>query len=277
MTKPAVICAALSFAFAANAAWYWPFGDDEKEEPRVSELMEPAVDFIDRATDFAEQGKISEAVDAYRKALAELARIELENPERAGKPEFATLRNKRAYVMTSIDSLLLQQAHSNARAVSVTDTTELEKRWKAEQAERKAAEERAKMPKTSSERSTVTEEEADVRRERMESARDSLKRGELALAKASVKSLLAEKPNDAAALNMKAMIEVAEGDDAAAEETLRQLVMSNPRVHYGHYNLARLILRTRGEKGIEAARRAYRTGRDYCNGPVDPKLEDMLK
>ena len=83
--------------FQSAAAWYWPFGSDEesKAAPRISELMEPASLVIDEASDLAAEGKLQEAVEKYRKALAELDRIELENPDRADKPEFATLRNKR--------------------------------------------------------------------------------------------------------------------------------------------------------------------------------------
>jgi hypothetical protein len=72
-------------ACGAQAAWYWPFGEDEPEPPRLSELMETASRSIDEAADFAADGKIDEAVAAYRKALAELRKVEKENPERAEK------------------------------------------------------------------------------------------------------------------------------------------------------------------------------------------------
>ena len=88
--------------------------------------MEPASELIDEASDLAADGKIDESVEKYRKALAELDRIELENPERAKSTEFATLRNKRAYVNAAIDSMLLSQVKQNAKAVAVSDTTELE-------------------------------------------------------------------------------------------------------------------------------------------------------
>ena len=117
---------ALMLPIFASASWYWPFGGDDEDRPkRVSELMEPASKLIDSASDYVEDGKIDEAVEEYRKALAELDRIEIENPERADKPEFSTLRNKRTYVNSAIDSLLLDQARKNARKVAITDTTEL--------------------------------------------------------------------------------------------------------------------------------------------------------
>ena len=123
---------------AANAAWYWPFGsDDEILPPRLSELMEHASELIDEATDLAADGKTDAAADKYREALAELDRVEAENPERAATPEFATLRTKRAYVSAAIDSMLLSEAKANAKAVALSDTTELEKRFAEVRARRK--------------------------------------------------------------------------------------------------------------------------------------------
>ena len=90
--------------------------------------MEPATALIDEASDLAGDGKSVESVEKYREALKELDRIERENPERAATSEFATLRNKRAYVNAAIDSLLLGQVKSNAKAVAVSDTTELERK-----------------------------------------------------------------------------------------------------------------------------------------------------
>ena len=96
-------------AMELSASWYWPFGsdDDDSREPRLSELMEPATELIDEASDFASEGKVQESVEKYRKALEELDRIEAENPERAQKQEFATVRNKRAYVNAAIDAMLM--------------------------------------------------------------------------------------------------------------------------------------------------------------------------
>lgn len=131
MKKSALFLCVIAFAGAVNASWYWPFGDDDgqPEPPRLSELMTNATELIDVATDLAEEGKIQESVLKYREALDELTRIESENPERAATTEFTSLRNKRAYVNAAIDSLLLSQARDNAKAVAVTDTTELEKKF----------------------------------------------------------------------------------------------------------------------------------------------------
>lgn len=114
------------------ASWYWPFGSDSDEETkvpvRISELMEPASLLIDEAADLAAEGKAEESIEKYRQALLALDRIELENPERVEKPEFATLRTKRAYVNAAIDGMLLMQIRENARAVAVSDTRELERK-----------------------------------------------------------------------------------------------------------------------------------------------------
>lgn len=120
----------LLFVGTAEAAWYWPFGSDEVSEApkRLSDLMEPASDLIDEASDLAAEGKISEAVEKYRAAIDALDKIEAENPERASQPEFATVRNKRAYVNAAIDELLLRQVRQNAKSVAVSDTTGLEQR-----------------------------------------------------------------------------------------------------------------------------------------------------
>lgn len=132
---------ALTLAGGAAASWYWPFGssDGENEAPRLSELMEPASNLIDEASDLAADDKVQEAIEKYRAALKELDRIEYENPDRAASQEFATVRNKRAYVNAAIDSLLLGQVRENAKSVAVSDTTELEKRLAEEK--KKAAEE----------------------------------------------------------------------------------------------------------------------------------------
>ena len=77
----------LALSAGAEASWYWPFSSgDEPKPPRVSELMEPASVIIDEAYDLADEGKTSEAVEKYRAALAELDRIEAENPERVKEP-----------------------------------------------------------------------------------------------------------------------------------------------------------------------------------------------
>ena len=148
MRRLCTVVAVLSLAGGAAASWYWPFGSsDDGSEPvrRLSELMEPASRLIDEASDLAADGKTQESVEKYREALGELDRIEEENPDRAASAEFATLRNKRAYVNAAIDSLLLGQVRENAKAVAVSDTTELEKRLAAEKAKARGEKAAVKM------------------------------------------------------------------------------------------------------------------------------------
>ena len=281
-----IAVAAVAMAGASGASWYWPFGGSEKKDkPRVSELMEPATELIDNAAEAAEEGKVDKAVEEYRKALAELDRIEIENPDRADKPEFATLRNKRAYVNSAIDSLLLAQARRNSANVAITDTSELEKEY----ARKKEAERQArtyKEPKPNDDDRFVNEglagkskEEAgkaNGRRARLAMAIEDLRDGDYDDAMATVRELLMDKPNDAAALNLKASIEAAKGDLTAAQKTLDSCITSNPKSYYAYYNLAKLILQERGEGGRTAAARYYATGRDL-GGPEDQVLEEALK
>ena len=307
------VVVATALLYGVQAAWYWPFGSDEEEDlPRLSKLMEPASKAIDDAADAIADGKTDKAVEHYREALAALERIEAENPERAVTPEFATVRVKRAYVNAAIDSILLAQARDNAKAVAVTDTTELEKKF----AEKRAAavkspetstspkpavetpklekqvdayveQDRARMKKTEKaaakakaekavdrEIKSLLEKDPKSRRARLLQAGEDIRKDDYEAAKLSIRALLEEKPNDAAALNMRAMCEAAEGDFRAAEKTLDQAINSNPRDHYAYYNMANLMLQSSGNR--EAARRYYETGR-AVGGPKDEQLEKALK
>ena len=280
----------------AQAAWYWPFSSDEEKPPRISELMEPASVLIDEAVDLAAENKDSEAVEKYREALKELDRIEAENPDRAQLPEFMTLKHKRAYVNTAIDSLLLHQAQLSAKPVAVSDTTELQKKYEARRAgvkvadEAKSAETEVKAPTAGGEKAAAevnrakpepdspkpeaAKAAAGTYREKLQLAVSDLKRKDYASVDLMIKELLEEKPNDAAALNLKAVSEISRGDAAAAEKTLDAAIMSNPRSYHAYYNMARLMLRHKGNRS--SARRYYETGRTI-GGPVDGSLEGLLK
>ena len=293
--KKAISLFLVTAAFAgADASWYWPFGDeekDEKEKPRLSVLMEPASLLIDDASDLAMDGKVTEAIAKYREALAALDKVEAEHPDRVQSPEFATLRNKRAYVNAAIDSMLMSQVKDNAKAVAVSDTTELEKRLAEERAakdgEKSASKtEKPRVPaaetrKTGNAASVEAQPEsvkpvragkAATRNERIIS---DIAAGEFEAAAIMIGEMLEEKPNGAAALNLKAAMETAQGKYKEAERTLDQAIMSNPRSHYAYYNMARLILQSRPD-GRMAARRYYETGR-AVGGPVDSELEGLVK
>ena len=275
-----------------RASWYWPFGSedgDEPEVPRISELMESASLLIDEASDLAAEGKTGESVEKYRAALAELERVERENPDRAQTSEFATLRNKRAYVNAAIDSMMLWQAKANARSVAVSDTTELEK---------KLAEERGEKSKPKSEveeqsesgvvgaqgnvrdstvrlPTTTTHKTAVQPQTKREQAMDDIERGDYAAAELLIGEMLTAKPNGAMALNLKAALEMKRGNLAAAEAALDQAVMSNPRNYSAYYNTAVLLLQ-KGAGNKSSAKRYYETGR-AVGGPENPELEALLK
>lgn len=270
-----------ALAFTAQAGWYWPFGsddvDEKKKPPRLSELMEPASLLIDEASDLAADGKTTDAVDKYREALKELDRIERENPERVKAPEFSTVRNKRAYVSAAIDTLLMTEARYNAKAVSVSDTTELEKKLAAERNPQKAPEKNKKTAVVAEK--PAEEKVVDVKPKKpltksQQVLADIAKR-DFNAATLLIKEMLVEKPNDAAALNLRAIKEAAEGDLKAAERTLDQAIQSNPRNHYAYYNMATLMLQI-SAANKDVARRYYETGR-AVGGPVDANIERALK
>ena len=279
----------LALCAGAEASWYWPFSsDDETKPPRVSELMEPASVMIDEAYDLAAEGKTSEAVEKYRAALAELDRIEAENPDRVKEPEFNTLKNKRATVRAAIDSLLLSEAQDNARTIAVSDTTELQKKYDAKRRKATKMEERgAAKPEPESGATTEVAAELEAPAEqpkvielpqkpksKMAIALEDLAKRDFAAVELTVKEILEERPNDAAALNLKAAAEMAQGDAKAAEKTLDQAIMSNPRGYHAYYNMARLMSGMKGNKS--GAKRYYEAGRSL-GGPLDAKLEELLK
>ena len=303
MRKLCTFAAVLALASGAAASWYWPFGSsDDTSAPvrRLSELMEPASRLIDEASDLAADGKSQESVEKYREALAELDRIEAENPERAASPEFSTVRNKRAYVNAAIDSILLAQVTANAKAVAVSDTTELEKRLAAEKAAKsggggdakssapaevaaapKAAEE-TPAPKPAEAAASKPAPKKPARQEppakplsRREQVIADIAAGDYAAAELLINEMLTEKPNGAMVLNLKASLEAAQGRQKDAERTLDQAIMSNPRSYYAYYNMASLLLKA-GPANKTVARRYYETGRDV-GGPPDPQLEASVK
>lgn len=279
--KFGILACIFALAFTAQASWYWPFGsddvDEKKKPPRLSELMEPASLLIDEASDLAADGKTTDAVDKYREALKELDRIERENPERVKAPEFSTVRNKRAYVSAAIDTLLMTEARYNAKAVSVSDTTELEKKLAAERNPQKTPEKNKKTAEVAEK--PAEEKVVDVKPKKpltkSQQVLADISKRDFNAATLLIKEMLVEKPNDAAALNLRAIKEAAEGDLKAAERTLDQAIQSNPRNHYAYYNMATLMLQI-SAANKDVARRYYETGR-AVGGPVDANIERALK
>ena len=121
-----------ALALCAQGAWYWPFGTDRDSTnapPRLHRLLEPANNYIELAQDASLNGDADKAIENYRLALGELDRVEAENPDRAAGAEFAPLRLRRAACTAAIDAIRFAQVNENVRPVSVSDTTELQKRW----------------------------------------------------------------------------------------------------------------------------------------------------
>ena len=298
MVRFGAFAVAATLSLGALGSWYWPFGsDDEEVIPRVSELMEPASTNIDAATDFEYDGKFDEAIACYAAALRALDMIEAEYPDQMKKPELTTVKTKRAYVKTKIDTLKFLQVKENSKAVAVSDTTELEKKL----AEEKAAAAKAATPATepSAEGPTpapAAEVPASAPAPAAPAAKPAAKRaapapskalsrqqriakaiadGDYAAADADIAETLRTKPNDAAALNLRAMMESAQGKFRDAEHTLDQAIQSNPKSYHAYYNMARLILRAYPDNK-DGARRYYETGR-AMGGPRNAALEEAVK
>lgn len=298
MVRFGAFAVAATLSLGALGSWYWPFGsDDEEVIPRVSELMEPASTNIDAATDFEYDGKFDEAIACYAAALRALDMIEAEYPDQMKKPELTTVKTKRAYVKTKIDTLKFLQVKENSKAVAVSDTTELEKKL----AEEKAAAAKAATPATepaaegptpapaaevpasapapaapaakrAAKRAAPAPSKALSRQQRIAKA---IADGDYAAADADIAETLRTKPNDAAALNLRAMMESAQGKFRDAEHTLDQAIQSNPKSYHAYYNMARLILRAYPDNK-DGARRYYETGR-AMGGPRNAALEEAAK
>ena len=164
------------------------------------------------------------------------------------EPEFNTLKNKRATVRAAIDSLLLSEAQDNAKAIAVSDTTELQKKYDAKHGKTPKPEETVATQAPETTKPEMTEGPAAPAkpevilqrpRSKMAIALEDLAKRDFAAVELTVKEILDERPNDAAALNLKAAAEMAQGDAKAAEKTLDQAIMSNPRGYHAYYTHSR--------------------------------------
>lgn len=293
MVRFGAFAVAATLSLGALGSWYWPFGsDDEEVIPRISELMEPASTNIDAATDFEFDGKFDEAIAGYEAALRELDKVEAEYPDQMDKPEFTTVKTKRAYVRAKIDTLKFLQVKENSKAVAVSDTTELEKKLAEEKAA--AAKAATPEPEPEAEKPAPEPEKPSVEKPAPAPAKPASKKpapakalsrqqriakaiadGDYAAADADIAETLRTRPNDAAALNLRAMMESAQGKLRDAEHTLDQAIQSNPKSYHAYYNMARLILKAYPDNK-DGARRYYETGR-AMGGPRNAALEEAVK
>ncbi len=281
------------FAISASASWYWPFGgdsDDTNAPPRLHRLLEKANDYIELAEDESLNGEGDKAIELYRQALDELDRIERENPDRAEKPEFAPLRNKRATCSAAIDAIRFAQVEENERAVAVTDTRELQKKWrrkkglelpsdKVDDDKKKAAPTEPAEPSKLSKPAKPAESAKPTKpsqmsfEEKLADALKEIKGGDCVAADLILDELLRERPTDLTALLLRAAAQSGLGSDFAARRTLEKAMRAHPKSPLPYYNLARLALKLDG--GVEAAREYYDIGR-ACGGAPDKALEAKL-
>jgi tetratricopeptide (TPR) repeat protein len=116
----------------------------EAKKPKVSELMKDANDLMSQAQTTYVDGDSKKAIELYRKALAEIARVEDEHPAEVATAQFAPVRFRKALCETEIDRIMLEDVNATSRTVAVTDTTVLE----AKRAERKRLAETNRVAET---------------------------------------------------------------------------------------------------------------------------------
>lgn len=196
------------------------------------------------------------------------------------KPEFTTVKTKRAYVRAKIDTLKFLQVKENSKAVAVSDTTELEKKLAAEKAAAaKAAtpepEPEAEKPAPAPAKPAPKKPAPAKALSRQQRIAKAIADGDYAAADADIAETLRTRPTDAAALNLRAMMESAQGKYRDAEHTLDQAIQSNPKSYHAYYNMARLILKAYPDNK-DGARRYYETGR-AVGGPRNAALEEAVK
>jgi len=308
-----LISAVLLCAATAQAAWYWPFGSDEDSPdrpPRLHRLLENANDLIEQAEDASLDGDAEKALELYNSALTNLVDIANQNPDRAETPEFAPLRNKIAATSAAIDSIRFAQVNQNIRAVAVTDTTELQKKYDAEQAKKKgldkvlekkeeAAEKKkgeapakepvaesvkkpAAPPKPTAAPKSVpapAAKSADASiaafDEKIQLALKELKAKDYAAADLLLEELEKERKGDLNVLILRAAAQNGMQYHLAARRTLEKAMRAHPKSYLPYYNLAYLMFKLE-EEGVESARQYYELGR-ALGGPVDERIESRLK
>ena len=310
-----MLAVVLSFvAMPVHAAWYWPFGDDEDSpdaKPRLHRLLENANDLIEQAEDAALDGNAEKALELYNSALTNLVDVAAKNPDRAEKPEFAPLRNKIAATSAAIDSIRFAQVNGNIRAVAVTDTTELQKKYDEEQAKKKGLkkpeakkteekkpagkrEEKTEVPKkpvaepaakpsvspaavTPPARKSVPSKPVAVAGldSRVQTALNEIQAKDYAAADLLLADLEKERPNDLNVLILRAAAQNGLKYHLAARRTLEKAMRAHPKHYLPYYNLAYLMFKIEDE-GAKSARQYYELGRTL-GGPQDARLERMFQ
>ena len=312
-----LISAALLCAATAQAAWYWPFGSDEDSPdrpPRLHRLLENANDLIEQAEYASLDGDAEKALELYNSALTNLVDIANQNPERAETPEFAPLRNKIAATSAAIDSIRFAQVNQNIRAVAVTDTTELQKKYDAEQAKKKGLdkvlEKKEEPEKKKDDAQTKKPVEEPVKKlaepppaakpkpsavpkpapapiaepapassagfdEKIQLALKELKAKDYAAADLLLEELEKERKGDLNVLILRAAAQNGMRYHLAARRTLEKAMRAHPKNYLPYYNLAYIMFKLEDE-GVESARQYDELGR-ALGGPKDERIESRLK
>lgn len=282
----------------AQGAWYWPFGDRDSTNapPRLHRLLQQANDYIELAQDASLDGDADKAIENYRLALAELDRVEAENPDRAASAEFAPLRARRVTCNSGIDAIRFAQINDNVRPVVVTDTSALQKKWDAKHGTKdkaaakpeppkpvappvatNAAPPKAEAPKPAPPKPAPPKAESATPKgwdDRIMQAMDFLRAKDYAGADVLLESMMNERPKDLNAMLLRAAAQAGSKNYYAAQRTLERAMRVHPKSYLPYYNLANLMIQ-QGED-LETAREYYELGRTV-GGPENKDIESKLK
>ncbi len=233
------------FLFLAAGLFVVPNDSWAKDkEPKVSELMKEANEVMSQAQTAYVDGDAKKAIEMYRNALKEIARVEEENPTRVASSEFAPVRFRKALCETEIDRIMLEEVNATARTIAVTDTTELEAKRAArkkeaetnnvpEKAVKLAAKQEsggtaAPVPETKAvETKPVVSRPVDVKEE-LEWAKDMLSVDRFDDVEKALVKVLKSDPSNRDARFLMALSCVQQGKHADAVVVIDDLLADNP-------------------------------------------------
>ena len=281
--KNCLMIFALGAALGAQGAWYWPFGDRDSTNapPRLHRLLQQANDYIELAQDASLEGDADKAIENYRLALAELDRVEAENPDRAASAEFAPLRARRAACNSGLDAIRFAQINDNVRPVAVTDTSALQKKWNAKHGVKDESEAKPEPPKPEPPKPEAQKPEppkpAPLPKDwdgRIAQAMEFLRAKDYAGADVLLESMMNERPKDLNAMLLRAAAQAGLKNYYAAQRTLERAMRAHPKSYLPYYNLANLMIQQGDD--LETAREYYELGRTV-GGPASKDIEAKLK
>ena len=217
---------------------------EKDKAPKVSELLQPANELMSQASTSYVDGKAKEAIEGYRQALAELARLERENPARVTSSEFSPVRFRKALCETEIDRIMLEEMNATARTVAVTDTSALEAKRAARKKEAmtnnlpevavKLAPKKGETPEPAPVTTAAGGQVAPAGktasiRDELEWAKDMLSVDRFDEVEASVVKVLKQDPEHVEARLLMALVNVRQGKHSDAAVVLDDLLQDVPR------------------------------------------------